>query len=913
MPNTLARSGGPRANPYTEEIAALLAGLLRDVILARDPGVEPYFEASATLPDHDPELLVRCLQAQGIWFQLVSIAEENAAMRRRRTTETEQGPEQVPGTFARVISEAASSGVSAETLQALLDTSAIRPTITAHPTEAKRVTALEIHRRIYRLLMELESPRWTPREREGLTTSLRNEIDLLWLTGELHLEKPTVSQEVAWGLHFFNETLFERVPQLLDDLEWALGQYYPDHPFDLPPFFQFDSWIGGDRDGNPFATNAVTHQTLRDNSRACLLHYRERLLAMLAKLSIAAHAVKLPETFHAALDRELQASGSAEAIQQRNPGEAFRQYAACMLRKLDRTLEGMDNQAEALPSQGYASADLLISDLRIMEAGLRDVGSEPLAKSWVTPFRRAVETFRFRTASLDLRQNTTVTTRTLQVLWPQRTGQPEQEVPALESKEWRKWLLDELAQPLEDLPTFAELSDEASAMLGLLELVRDDRKVFDREAFGVFVLSMTRSVEDLLGVYLLAKYAGLFADSSGVENCTLMVVPLFETIEDLQAAPAIMQELLAVPMIRRTIRDLGGVQEVMIGYSDSNKDGGFLTSNWETSKAQVRLTQVGKKSGIPVSFFHGRGGSVSRGGAPTEHAIRAQPAGSVGGRMRLTEQGEVVSSKYANRGTAQYQMELLAATVFEHTLKSGRTQEFTADPEFDEALEAMSGTAHAAYRKLAEHPGLITYYNEASPVEELVLLNIGSRPARRFGASSLDDLRAIPWVFAWSQNRHMVPGWYGVGTGISSFLSVRGQDGEALLKRMFEESPLFRLIVNEVEKTLARVNLDIAREFASLVPDEPTREEIFALVESEYQLTVEMIKHLSGAKKLATRFELLSPQLERRLPTIDQVSRQQVNLIRRFRSAKADSADQPDLAPLLHSINCIAAGLGWTG
>ena len=432
----------------------------------------------------------------------------------------------------------------------------------------------------------------------------------------------------------------------------------------------------------------------------------------------------------------------------------------------------------------------------------------------------------------------------------------------------------------------------------------------DREATGNFILSMTQSVADVLGVYLLEKYAGLFADAEGIERATLLVDPLFETITDLNSAPTIMRELLSIPVVRRTVRDLGGVQEVMIGYSDSNKDGGFLTSNWELSKAQAKLTRVGEECGIPIAFFHGRGGSVSRGGAPTGRAIAAQPAGSVHGQLRLTEQGEVVTYKYANRGTAQYNMELIAASVLEHSLKSGKEPELKPNPEFDETMEALSGAAYAAYRQLAEHPGLVTYYQAASPVDELVLLKIGSRPARRFGAKTLNDLRAIPWVFAWTQNRHMVPGWYGIGTGLERFIAVRGGLGEQLLGRMFNESRLFRLIVDEAEKTLPQVDLAIAREYADLVPDRSVRDEIFSMIEDEYHRTVKMILQITG-QGLCERFPRFRRRLGRRLPTLNQIGYEQVKLIKRFRRAK--KVKQSDLVPLLLSINCVAEGLGWTG
>jgi phosphoenolpyruvate carboxylase len=378
----------------------------------------------------------------------------------------------------------------------------------------------------------------------------------------------------------------------------------------------------------------------------------------------------------------------------------------------------------------------------------------------VRPIRREVESFRFSTVRLDMRENTTKLNAALADLW--RTGGQSlpraergadgraEELPAQDSDAWRQWLGSELARPVAPGMPVPELPADSAETLGMFRLVRELRDEIDREAFGSFVLSMTRSVSDVLGAYLLAKTAGLFADTAAVESCTLPIVPLFETIEDLQRAPVIMKELLAVPLVRRSVRSQGGVQEVMIGYSDSNKDGGFLTSNWELSKAQIKLTRLGKEAGVPIAFFHGRGGSVSRGGAPTGRAIAAQPAGSIQGRMRITEQGEVVSFKYANRGTAQYQIELLAASVVEHSLKSEREKALVPTAEFDEVMEALSGAAQASYRSLVDHPDLLAYYQAASPLEELSMLNLGSRPARRFGARSLSDLRAIPWVFATS-------------------------------------------------------------------------------------------------------------------------------------------------------------------
>ena len=898
------------AAAYATEVVELLSELLLQLVRQRQPDVEPVLRGEGDIGSLSPDLVARTLQVQGIWFQLLSLAEQNAAMRRRRQIEAERGHEQLRGTFAHVMSSAAAGGLPAAEIHALLAALRVRPVITAHPTEAKRVTVLEKHRRIYRRLVDLESPRWTPRERQALVSGLRNDIELLWLTGELRLAKPTVPQEVYWGLHFFNETLFEAVPDLMEKVERALEQYYPGETFQVPTFFQFGSWIGGDRDGNPFVTNDVTRSTLLENRLTGVRRYHRRLSDLVRQLSITERAVPPSERFRHALERELAATGEAEAIASRNPGEIFRQYLATMLRRLEVMIRATERGDTRVDPAGYATADALIADLRLIENELVEAGRRTLAQALVLPVRREVEAFRFSTVRLDVRENTTKLNAALRALHAVTGGGTE---PPADPEAWRAWIAGELARPLPPGAAMPTLPDGTAETLGMFALVRCLREEIDREAFGTFVLSMTRSAADVLGAYLLAKTAGLFADTAGVESCTLPIVPLFETIDDLQRAPAIMKELLNVPLVRRSVRGQGGVQEVMIGYSDSNKDGGFLASNWELYKAQIKLTRLGREAGVPIAFFHGRGGSVSRGGAPTGRAIAAQPAGSVGGRMRITEQGEVVSFKYANRGTAQYQLELLAASVAEHTLKSEREEALVPTAEGDEAMEALSGAAMAAYRRLIDDPNLLPYYQAASPLEELTLLNMGSRPARRFGAQSLSDLRAIPWVFAWSQNRHFVPGWYGVGSGILTFLQVRGQRGSALLGRMFTDSRLFRLIVDEVEKTLSYVDLEIAREYAALVPEPAVREAIFPMIEEEYHRTVEAVLRISGGAQLAERFPRFRRKLARRMPTLNLVSRQQIELLRRFRASGGDRTQEEQLSALLLSINAIAAGFGATG
>jgi len=882
-------------------LAGLLYGMLLDIVQHHDPELGPVLRNQVTLSSCSPELLGRALRAQGIWFQLQSIAEQNAAMRQRRDEERAAPDGIIDGTFEAALAQAAAAGIPAEHVVSTIATLRIRPVLTAHPTEARRITVLEKLRAIYLLLLDLENTRWTSRERGQIKRQLRDQIELLWLTGELRLEKPTITQEIAWGLYFFRETLFDIVPQTITTLEDALARTYPSQTIEVGQFLQFGSWIGGDRDGNPFVTTAATREALLGNASASLQHYQAALASLAGQLSIAEATIATPPSFRAALDAALALCG--EHIAARNPGEIFRQFIGCMLCRVEGARAHLNGDSRA---PRYDNADDLIADLLHLENALRACGCDDLASRLVRKLRRTVEIFRFSTVRLDLRQNTTRTNQTLRAIWA-ATNQPG-EPPDPTSEVWVAWLRTLLEQPQTGDP-LPELAPEAQELIDLFRLIHDIQRGLDREAFGSFILSMTHSAADVIGVYVVAKLAGLFLDSAGVELCTLPIVPLFETITDLRAAPAIMREVLAVPVIRRSIRRQGNVQEVMIGYSDSNKDGGYFSANWELFKAQTKLTALGESAGICIAFFHGRGGSVSRGGAPTQRAIAAQPRGSIRGRFRTTEQGEVVSFKYANRGTAGVQLELLASSVLQHALGAGE-QSVPNDPEHDDAMEAISGASNAAYRNLLGHPCLLAYFQQASPLQEISMLNIGSRPARRFGAAaSLEDLRAIPFVFAWAQNRHAITNWYGIGSGIGSILHVRGPAAMALLRQMFATHRMFRLIIDEAEKALATVDLSVAREYASLVDDQAAAREIFAMIEREYHLTCETILTLTQTSRLASRFTQYSGRLTSRLPVIDAVNREQVELLRRYRTTPSD----PIRVALLRSINCIAAGFGTTG
>ena len=560
--------------------------------------------------------------------------------------------------------------------------------------------------------------------------------------------------------------------------------------------------------------------------------------------------------------------------------------------------------ASATPAN--SSANLLAA-----EETLAQMQSVSLASTLVRPVRWEVETFGFRSVSLDIRQNTTVINRVLKEIWRKLNPLEKGEGPEPGTPEWQAWIEAELDKPLGFLPQFRGVSEEARELLDLLDLIRETIDGPDPQAIGAFILSMTQHASDVLGLYLLAKFSGLFADETARETCRIRVVPLFETIDDLRAAPADHDATCSpIRWCRNSVAANGGRQEVMLGYSDSNKDGGFFCASFELFEAQRGLIRIGREAGVSISFFHGRGGSVSRGGAPTGRAIAAQPAGTIDGHMRVTEQGEVVSSKFANRGTAQHNLEILAASVFVHTLKSIDEPELKVNREHQSAVEWIAQASFRHYRKLAEDKALLDYFHQASPVEELANLKLGSRPARRFGAKGIGDLRAIPWVFAWSQNRHLLTGWYGLGYAFDDFLVPRGGEGMKLLRDMFNKSRGFRLAVDEVEKSLYLADMDVAEQYAELVTDRTSAERLFALIRHEHQRTSRTILELTGEKRLCERFEGLQRRFERVRP--DGGPGQPLA------GAAAEGNPQGQggeklMMPLLMTMNCVATGLGWTG
>ncbi|MEM7178769.1 MAG: phosphoenolpyruvate carboxylase [Pseudomonadota bacterium] len=622
------------------EMAELMHHLLGDVLTAREPRLKQLMQRPDLLDHSDDALVISAQQAVGMSFQLDRIAEEHRAMRKRREMETAGGPDSVIGNFAYTIAEAARDGLAPREISTALARLDVTPTLTAHPTETRRVTVLEAHRRIYRYLTDLEADRWTPRERDRIIQRIRGEIDLLWMTGELRLERPSLPDEVYWGQHFFNETLFEGASNAVRQLKEALDRHYPDENFAAPRFLRFASWIGGDRDGNPNCTAAMTRWALRRHRETALSHHRAACAQLMRLLAISAKMQVAPAFFTTRLGELMAFSGRGEQIAARNANEPFRQFFMAVIERLDANL-GVGG-SEAVP---YRDPQEFAADINVARRALEQMGAWGLASDAMETLERQIEVFGFRTASLDIRQNAAVVNRSVASLLTSMDGS----APEPGSDAW----IARLTRGITDRERFAsdgtDLDAETLEMVALCRTLSEPRD--DGAALGAFILSMTASAADLIAVYwLLAAVAG-FDKGEGPGVC-----PLFETIDDLQNAPGILDDLVAQPVLRTEIEAQGDEIEVMLGYSDSNKDGGYLAATWEVYKAQRRIVEACTRHGLNVRYFHGRGGSVSRGGAPTGRAIAAQPTGTVNGRR-------IIASVSTTMSAAPSTTEKLVSTV----------------------------------------------------------------------------------------------------------------------------------------------------------------------------------------------------------------------------------------------------------
>ncbi|MES3024268.1 MAG: phosphoenolpyruvate carboxylase [Pseudomonadota bacterium] len=837
------------------------------------------------------------IRAFSYFSLLANIAEDQHHIRRTRA-HLIAGSAPKAGSLALAVRSVFQAGHGDE-LAGFFESACISPVFTAHPTEVQRKSILNCQMAIARLLGERDRVAMTPEEQDQNAEALGRGIVTLWQTRLLRTAKLSVMDEVENGLSFFDHTVLAGLPQLYSALEDMLAKHDDAwRDVELPTFMKVGSWIGGDRDGNPFVTATILRQTLRRQSTEALDFHLSELHKLASQLSLA--------QTHCACSEQLREL--AERSQDLSPhriDEPYRRALYGILARVEATKQYF--AGAGTPGQiPYPNADALLADLDTVRASLVENGAQALARGRLRQVRTAVKVFGFSLAPVDLRQNSDVHERVVGELLAH--AKPGLAYGALDEAQRCAVLLAELACPRALKSPYELYSAETRDELAIFDAVKDAHDKYGRAAVTNCIISKADSVSDLLEVALLLKVAGLLRlDPAPVMDVN--IIPLFETIDDLRNGPAIMRAAFGLPLYRALLQSRGEVQEVMLGYSDSNKDGGFLTSGWELYKAEIALVSVFGEHGVKLQLFHGRGGSVGRGGGPSYEAILAQPPGAVQGRIRLTEQGEVITAKYANPEVGRRNLEVLVAATMEASLLGHRQAEPSA-AQLD-AMEALSAEALRAYRSLVyETDGFEKYFWESTVISEIAALNIGSRPASRKKSTAIEDLRAIPWVLSWAQCRLMLPGWFGFGSAVERFLEQAPSEGLELLRQMHRDWPFFKTLLSNMDMVLAKSDIAIAGRYAGLVSDVALREAVFGRIRAEHARTIAALKQITGQTELQQSNPLMQRSIRNRFPYIDPLNHVQVELLARFREGQQDDATR---AGIHLSINGIAAGLRNSG
>jgi phosphoenolpyruvate carboxylase len=848
----------------------------------------------AELELDDLVLLIRMLT---VWFALMNLAEDNDRVRRIRALDDNPAPRR--GSLHEAIAQISAEGTSAAALRDALAEAEVRLVMTAHPTEARRRTTVSKLSRIFALLRSLDDRRPAHGEHEKIRRQLAAAVQEMWVSDELRAVSTTVLDEVRAGLIYFTSTLADVVPTIYRDLEATIAECYPGEQIDVPPLLTFGSWMGGDRDGNPFVTPAMTIDALAIMEETCLLHLQESVSALTHRVTLSSRvAGESPELFGlldelGALFPELAADAEA-----RNPEEPYRRLFKLVAARVRATRKGLDT--------GYERPQNLLDDLHLAERALRSQGAAFVAADALRDVIRQVEVFGFHFAVLDVREHADVHRAAIDEIL--RELGVEERYAELAEEDQIAVLAREIAdrRPLipMDISGFGAATQETvETFRTMYDLLRGPHP----GAIGSYIISGTSGPVDLLEVLLLMKEVGL-ARAGGVD-AQLRIVPLFESGETLEAAADTMRTLLNTPVYRTAV-DSVGLQEIMVGYSDSNKDVGYVASGWHIYRAQLELAAVMREHGVTWQFFHGRGGAVGRGGGPSYTAVRAQPAGTVGGRLKVTEQGEMLSAKFSVPEIAHRELELTASAALVTTLGRIDDEAPARLARFEAVMAQMADVSTHAYRGLVYgDPEFAAFFHAATPVNEVQRLQLGSRPAKRRASQRIEDFRAIPWVFSWTQARTVLPAWYGLGTALQS---AREQHGVELLREMERDWPFFAALLSNAEMACVKADLDIARRYAELYDDEPARERIWSHIENEFQRTLRELGRVRDEERLLDREPILQRALERRKPFVDPISFVQLELLRRLRSN--GDGDQAELvrASLL-AINGIAGGLRNTG
>jgi len=871
---------------------------------------ELFNEIKQTISSLSSEQRHQVIRAFAIYFQLVNIAEQNHRIRRKRDYEFLAGDEVQNGSIESAIKALKDRNIATEDIEEMLAGISLELVMTAHPTEATRRAVLDIHKRIAEDVMELDNPTLTYREREKLTEKLMNEVLILWQTDELRDRKPTVIDEVRNGLYYFDETLFDAIPSVYEELERCLTKYYPEKHWHAPSYLRFGSWIGGDRDGNPSVTSDVTWQALTLHRQLAVHKYEEQLREMMKMLSFSTNLVTVSDELLASIEQDRSSMDIKAVDLWRNPTEPYRVKIAFMLEKLANTVD--PHSEEEAPF--YSTPDELMEDLRIIDRSLRSHYADYFADTYMAKLLRQVELFGFHLMTLDIRQHSQEHENAMtEVL--QKLGIVANYGALAEDEK-----ISVLVKLLEDQRPLTSHHIEYSAStrecLDVYEIVAKAQKEFGVNCISSYLISMTEAVSDMLEVMVFAKEVGLFRiDEDGDVICTIQAVPLFETIEDLHAAPDIMRQLFEIPMYRKAVAARGDMHEIMLGYSDSNKDGGVVTANWELRIALNDITAAGSEYDVKLKFFHGRGGSLGRGGMPLNRSILAQPPHTVGAGIKITEQGEVLSSRYSMQGIAYRSLEQATwALITSAFLAKYPEQAPQVEQEWEEISAEISETALNKYQDLIfRDPDFLTFFKESTPLSEVGELNIGSRPSKRKNSDRFEDLRAIPWVFSWTQSRYLLPAWYASGTALQQYI---GDDEKKLatLQTMYEKFPFFHSLINNLQMALAKADMKIASQYATMIKDDTIRERIFSQIEAEYNLTSELILKITNQNEILDNVPVIQESIRLRNPYVDPLSYLQVQLLQELRQIReSDDDDQVLLREVLLTINGIASGLRNTG
>ena len=851
----------------------------------------------------DLEELGKIIRAFSVYFQLVNIAERYHRVRRRRQYETSSEDAPQRASLESTLTRLREGGMSGPGLQEVLNRLSVGLVLTAHPTEALRRSVRRKHVNIGETLESLESGVLTWRERRRLEEILAEEITLLWQTDELRTRRPEVRQEIQRTLLFFEDPLISATLDVYREFEDELERKFPQDTPQLGRVLSFGSWVGGDQDGNPFVKADTLSVALGLQRELVVKRHIDAVLRLANHMSQSRKLVSVSKELLTSIEQDERLLGESAGVDQEDPNEAYKRKLILISERLRHTLEGPDS------AEAYPGIEEYVSDLHVIRDSLLEHGGARISEGSLRDCIRQAEIFGFHLAKLDVRQESSVVAKAVAEVVSAATGE---DLLGMDEPEKADLLRRMLTAPELDLPDPEDLTLETREVLETFGRIRQAIEDFSAPVVETFILSMAHEASDVLSVQLLARRVGLLqTNDSG--RCTanhLRVTPLFETIDDLTHAPEVLRRLLEDPFYRSSLQEGDDLQEIMLGYSDSGKDAGYVTSNWTLYKAQLLLTDVAREYDVELRLFHGRGGSAGRGGGPSYDAIKAQPPGTLGGKIRITEQGEVISFKYSMRGLARRNLNTVLAAVLEATAED---QDPTPDTRWVEAMDYLSKVARNTYRSLVyEDEEFVEFFSEASPIRELSLLNMGSRPARREQTPNVESLRAIPWVFAWTQNRFLLPSWYGTGTALAGY--IRDEDGLNTLKEMYKEWPFFKTLINFMQMTLAKSDLRIARTYTDLVESSELRDRMWNTISTEHESCANALIQITGYESLLDDSPVLQRSVRLRNPYVDPISYIQVSLLQRLRALPEEAPDRDNtLNTLLRTISGISSGMLNTG